>query len=161
MNLSKLRLLNQSKGARYFCKKKTLFRHVLKPSNACPVSQKVVPSTQLDPCRSQIEEVSSKLKGFVIGDDSDLDKFLKKGEISQASQLAITVLQSANEETKCGQTLGQDTKTLVGLLTVCNIFFKLAVESCVFVCFYAFFPDNLLVFLMSSTSKHLIHLYTN
>ena len=27
-----------------------------------------------------------------------------------------------------------------------NIFFKLAEESCVFVCFYAFFPDNLLVF---------------
>ena len=122
MNLSKLRLLNQSKGARYFCKKKTLFRHVLKPSNACPVFQKVVPSTQLDPCRSQIEEVSSKLKGFVIGDDSDLDKFLKKGEISQASQLAITVLQSANEETKCGQTLGQHTKTLVGLLTVIIFF---------------------------------------
>ncbi|CAH3140628.1 unnamed protein product, partial [Pocillopora meandrina] len=86
------------------------------------LSVKVVPSTQLDPCRSQIEEVSSKLKGFVIGDDSDLDKFLKKGEISQASQLAITVLQSANEETKCGQTLGQDTKTLVGLLTVIIFF---------------------------------------
>ena len=151
MNLSKLRLLNQSKGARYFCKKKNLFRHVLKPSNACPVFQKVVPSTQLDPCRSQVDEVSSKLKGFVIGDDSDLDKFLKKGEISQASQLAITVLQSANEETKCGQTLGQDTKTLVGLHTVIQtkvvlrsviyklIFLKLEAESCgfVFVCLFA------------------------
>ena len=134
MNLSKLRLLNQSKGARYFCKKKTLFRHVLKPFNTCPVFQKVVPSTQLDPCRSQIEEVSSKLKGFVIGDDSDLDKFLKKGEISQASQLAITVLARPRYQNISGSTYRD------------NIFFKSAVESCVFVSFYAFFPDNLLVF---------------
>lgn len=78
----------------------------------------MVPSSELDPCRSPVEEVSNKLKGFVIGDESDLDEFLKKGEISQASQLAITVLKSADEETECGQTLSLDTKTLVGQLTI-------------------------------------------
>ena len=95
----------------------------------------MVPSSQLDPCRSSVEEVSNKLKGFVIGDDSDLDKFLKKGEISQASQLAITVLKSASEETECGQTLSKDTKTLVGPLTV--IFFFISGGElcvCLFVC---------------------------
>ena len=94
----------------------------------------MVPSSQLDPCRSSVEEVSNKLKGFVIGDDSDLDKFLKKGEISQASQLAITVLKSASEETECGQTLSKDTKTLVGPLTVIFFFYKQWRAVCLFVC---------------------------
>ena len=96
-----------------------------------------MPSSQLDPCRSSVEEVSNKLKGFVIGDDSDLDKFLKKGEISQASQLAITVLKSASEVTECGQTLSKDTKTLVGPLTV-MFFFISSGELCVclFVCLF-------------------------
>ena len=100
----------------------------------------MVPSSQLDPCRSSVEEVSNKLKGFVIGDDSDLDKFLKKGEISQASQLAITVLKSASEETECGQTLSKDTKTLVGPLTVTFFFFLISSGElcvCLFVCFFA------------------------
>ena len=134
-----------------FCKKKTLVHNILKPSNTCPVFHKVMPSSQLDPCRSSVKEVSNKLKSFVIGDDSDLDGLLKKGEIGQATQLAITVLQSANEETECGQTLSQDTKTLVGLHTVIQtkvvlrsiiyklIFSKLEAESCgfVFVCLFA------------------------
>ena len=97
----------------------------------------MVPSSQLDPCRSSVEEVSNKLKGFVIGDDSDLDKFLKKGEISQASQLAITVLKSASEETECGQTLSKDTKTLVGPLTVIFFFYKRWRAVYLFVCLFA------------------------
>ena len=97
----------------------------------------MVPSSQLDPCRSSVEEVSNKLKGFVIGDDSDLDKFLKKGEISQASQLAITVLKSASEETECGQTLSKDTKTLVGPLSVIFFFYKRWRAVCLFVCLFA------------------------
>ena len=45
-------------------------------------------------------------------------RFLKIGEISKASQLAISVLKSANKKTDCGQTLGRDTKALVGVLTM-------------------------------------------
>ena len=74
-----------------------------------------MPSSRLDPCRSPVEEVAKTLKSFVIGHDSELDKYLKKGEISQASQLALTVLKSAIEETECGQTLSEDTRTEVSV----------------------------------------------
>ena len=113
----------------------------------------MVPSSQLDPCRSSVEEVSNKLKGFVIGDDSDLDKFLKKGEISQASQLAITVLKSASEETECGQTLSKDTKTLVGPLTVIFFFFISSGELCV--CLFVCLLDHL--FASYAIHKRLSH----
>ena len=116
----------------------------------------MVPSSQLDPCRSSVEEVSNKLKGFVIGDDSDLDKFLKKGEISQASQLAITVLKSASEETECEQTLSKDTKTLVGPLTV--IFFFISSGElcvCLFVCLFVCLLDHL--FASYAIHKRLSH----
>ena len=122
----------------------------------------MVPSSQLDPCRSSVEEVSNKLKGFVIGDDSDLDKFLKKGEISQASQLAITVLKSASEETECGQTLSKDTKTLVGPLTVTFFFFffnKQWRAVCLFVCLFLCLIICLL--LTTSTREHRIHVCKN
>ena len=121
----------------------------------------MVPSSQLDPCRSSVEEVSNKLKGFVIGDDSDLDKFLKKGEISQASQLAITVLKSASEETECGQTLSKDTKTLVGPLTVTFFFFfnKQWRALCLFVCLFLCLIICLL--LTPSTREHRIHVCKN
>ena len=45
-------------------------------------------------------------------------RFLKIGEISKASQLAVSVLKSANKKTECGQTLSRDTKALVGVLTM-------------------------------------------
>ena len=45
-------------------------------------------------------------------------RFLKIGKISKASQLAISVLKSANKKTDCGQTLSRDTKVLVGVLTM-------------------------------------------
>ena len=77
-----------------------------------------MPSSELDPCRSPVEHVANKLKNFVIGEESNLDGFLKKGEISQAAQLAITVFKSANEKTDCGQTIDEDTKTVVCVLTV-------------------------------------------
>ena len=119
----------------------------------------MVPSSQLDPCRSSVEEVSNKLKGFVIGDDSDLDKFLKKGEISQASQLAITVLKSASEETECGQTLSKDTKTLVSPLTVMFFFYKQWRAVCLFVCLFVCLIICLL--LTPSTRDYLIHVCKN
>ena len=103
--------------------------------------------------------MSNKLKGFVIGDDSDLDKFLKKGEISQASQLAITVLKSASEETECGQTLSKDTKTLVGPLTVMFFFYKQWRAVCLFVCLFVCLIICLL--LTPSTRDYLIHVCKN
>ena len=45
-------------------------------------------------------------------------RFLKIGKISKASQLAISVLKSANKKTDCEQTLSRDTKALVGVLTM-------------------------------------------
>ena len=98
--------------------------------------------------------MSNKLKGFVIGDDSDLDKLLKKGEISQASQLAITVLKSASEETECGQTLSKDTKTLVGPLTVI-FFYKQWRAVCLFVCLFVCLLDHL--FASYAIHKRLSH----
>lgn len=71
------------------------------------------PSSELDPCLSQIAEVAKKLTNFVIGEDNQLDGFLKKGNISQAATLARSVLKSSREKTDCGRTLDNDTITLV------------------------------------------------
>ena len=76
------------------------------------------PSSKLDPCLSSIEEVVNKLTNYVIGERNELDGFLKKGEISQACQLALSVLNEADKKTDCGQTLNQDTKTLVRALII-------------------------------------------
>ncbi|KAJ7330800.1 hypothetical protein OS493_021734 [Desmophyllum pertusum] len=72
----------------------------------------VKPSSKLDPCLSSIEEVVNKLTNYVIGERNELDGFLKKGEISQACQLALSVLNEADKKTDCGQTLNQDTKNI-------------------------------------------------
>ena len=76
------------------------------------------PSSKLDPCLSSIEEVGNKLTNYVIGERNELDGFLKKGDIGQACQLALSVLDEANKKTDCGQTLNQDTKTLVRTLII-------------------------------------------
>ncbi|KAJ7390749.1 hypothetical protein OS493_022307 [Desmophyllum pertusum] len=78
----------------------------------------VKPSSKLDPCLSSIEEVSNKLTNYVIGERNELDGFLKKGEIGQACQLALSVLKEADKKTDCGQTLNQDTKTFSTTLVV-------------------------------------------
>ena len=76
-----------------------------------------MPSSGLHTCPSTVEERAAKeLKSLIIGKNNNLDGFLKIGEISKASQLAISVLKSANEKTECGQTLSRDTKALVGVL---------------------------------------------
>lgn len=50
----------------------------------------------------------------MLGNDSKLDVFLRKGEINKAAQLAISVLKAVNnEKSDCGQALGQGLKTLV------------------------------------------------
>ena len=52
----------------------------------------------------------------MIGEGNKLDGFLNKGEIDQAATFARSVLlslESASEQTDCGQALNQDTKALV------------------------------------------------
>ena len=76
-----------------------------------------MPSSGLHTCPSTVEERAAKeLKSLIIGKNNNLDGFLKIGEISKASQLALSVLKSANEKTECGQPLSQHTKALVGAL---------------------------------------------
>ena len=71
------------------------------------------PSSGLDPCASSPEEVTIKLKSFVVGEGNKLDEFLNKGELSRAVQLGISVFKSANEKNECGQELDPKDKTLV------------------------------------------------
>lgn len=47
------------------------------------------------------------------GEDSKLDVFLRKGEIGQAAQLALSVMASAREKTECGQSLPSDVQNQV------------------------------------------------
>jgi len=52
----------------------------------------------------------------VIGEGNKLDGLLIKGEIDQAATFARSVLmslESASEQTGCGQALSQDAKSLV------------------------------------------------
>lgn len=71
------------------------------------------PSASLDPCLSSPDVVATKLKSFVVGEGNKMDGFLNKGELSQAVQLGLSVLKSANEKTECGQTLNPEDKKLV------------------------------------------------
>ena len=73
----------------------------------------VNPSPALNPCLSPSELVAVKLKSFVFGEGNHLDGFLRKGEIKQAVQLALSVLKSTSDETDCGQALDPDAKALV------------------------------------------------
>ena len=74
------------------------------------------PPSTLDPCLSSPDEVANKLKSYVHGEGNKLDGFLNKGELSQAVQLSLSVLKSANEKNDCGQTLDPDVKKLVRLM---------------------------------------------
>ena len=71
------------------------------------------PSPALDPCLSPIDEVSSKLKGYVLGEGNALEEFINKGDLSQAVQLSLSVLKSVNEKNDCGQTHDSDLQRLV------------------------------------------------
>ncbi|XP_078351506.1 polycystin family receptor for egg jelly-like isoform X2 [Oculina patagonica] len=75
---------------------------------------KVKPSPKFDPCISTAEGISNELQNFVLGDDSKLDVYLRKGEINKAAQLAISVLKAVNNgKSGCGQVLSQDVKSLI------------------------------------------------
>ena len=76
-------------------------------------SLQVTPPSSLDPCLSPPDAVANKLKSYVLGEGNKLDEFLNKGELSQAVQLSLSVLKSANEKNDCGQTLDPDAIKLV------------------------------------------------
>ena len=49
----------------------------------------------------------------MLGKGNRLDELLRRGNINEAAQLAMTVLKTANEKTDCGEALSQLVKTLV------------------------------------------------
>ena len=58
--------------------------------------------------------------------DCKLDELLRKGEISQASQLALTVLKTANETPDCGKGLSIEVKTSVSkIMELIKVFYLL------------------------------------
>ena len=90
------------------------------------------PSSRLDPCLSSSEEIFIQLESLVLTQDSKLDEFLRKGEVSQAVQLGLTVLKSTRHKSECGQTLTVETKTLVS--TLANVESQTFVKKFVFLC---------------------------
>ena len=88
----------------------------------CVILQ-IKPSTKLDPCHSALEEVQDNLNSLI----ADMDKFLGKGEIIQAAQLATLVLKSAKESknTECGQSLPRNVQTDVSSKASVDESFKL------------------------------------
>ena len=63
------------------------------------------------------------LNGLIAVKDCKLDELLRKGEISKASQLALTVLKTANETPDCGKGLSIEIKTSVSkIMEVIKVF---------------------------------------
>ena len=66
------------------------------------------------------------LNGLIAVKDCKLDELLRKGEISQASQLALTVLKTANETPDCGKGLSIEVKTSVSkIIELIKVFYLL------------------------------------
>ena len=66
------------------------------------------------------------LNGLIAVKDCKLDELLRKGEISQASQLALTVLKTANETPDCGEGLSIEVKTSVSkIMELIKVFYLL------------------------------------
>lgn len=80
---------------------------------SCGIFQ-VKPYSRLDPCTSPAKEISNELQNLVLGDESTLDVFLRRGEVNKASQLALSVLKAINvAQADCGEALNQGLKMLV------------------------------------------------
>ena len=71
------------------------------------------PSSKFNPCYTPADEVANMLNGLIAVKDCKLDELLRKGEISKASQLALTVLKTANETPGCGEGLSIEVETSV------------------------------------------------
>lgn len=70
-------------------------------------------SSKFDPCSTPADEVGNQLKSLVVGEGNKMDKFLNKGEVSQAAQLAMSVLKAANAKSDCGKELSTLVKIVV------------------------------------------------
>lgn len=90
-----------------------LVHNIMHNINILCVQLQVKPAANLDPCLSSSNEVANKLKSYVLGEGNPLDGFLNKGVLSQAAQLSLSVLKSANERNDCGKTLDPGVKMLV------------------------------------------------
>ena len=60
-----------------------------------------------------MEKVENHSKDLVLGEDNQLDRFLSKGEVFQATQLSTSLLKTIKKKTDCGQGLSRGVKTLV------------------------------------------------
>lgn len=58
------------------------------------------------------------MKSLLVGEGNKLDAFLNKGEISQAAQLAMSILKVANAKSECGKGLSILVKIVVCMHSV-------------------------------------------
>ena len=66
------------------------------------------------------------LNALIAVKDCQMDQLLRKGAISQASQLALTVLKTANETPDCGKGLSIEVKTSVSkIMEMIKVFYLL------------------------------------
>lgn len=70
-------------------------------------------SSKLDPCLTSPDEAGDRLKSQVVGPGSKLEAFLGKGEVSQAAQLALSVLKAANAKPDCDKEISILVKIVV------------------------------------------------
>ena len=78
-------------------------------------------SSKFDPCLTPPEEVGNQLKLKVVGDGSELDEALRKGEFDKAISLALSVLQVVNAKPACGKGLN----VLLVMLVCTNLNYSL------------------------------------
>ena len=82
-----------------------------------PLQVKV--SSKFDLCLTSADEVGNRLKSLVVGEGSKMVGFLNKGEVSQAAQLAMSVLKAANAKSECGNELNILVKIVVRIRKNC------------------------------------------
>lgn len=69
--------------------------------------------SKLDPCLTPPEVVEEHLKSLVIGHGNEMVDFIRKGEVSQGAQLAMSVLKVTNSNFECGKGLSAAVKIMV------------------------------------------------
>ena len=69
--------------------------------------------SKLDPCFTPPEVVGENLKSLVIGHGNEIVDFIRKGEVSQGAQLAMSVLKVTNSNSECRKGLSPAVKTMV------------------------------------------------
>ncbi|XP_068684585.1 polycystin family receptor for egg jelly-like [Montipora foliosa] len=92
------------------------------------LSVKVKGSSKLDPCLTSTDKVGNQLKSLVAGEGNKLDELLNIGEVSQAAQLSMSVLKTANAKSDCGKGLSMLVKTVIAA-TIIERFTAIRPES--------------------------------